>query len=174
MVIYLPILLALSLVRAKGFESRIVSVQSFLQSPPSSVLSSAAYDEVGELVILFGGANSRFSSIYSSFYFFNISDETWNEVTPESSLKPPKVYSAFSFSIKNKFYILFGMTETQISLDFYSFDLKSEKWSLEVLKGQKIDPVIESAEVLFEFEGKNYFAIHGGVTSSGQYSSLCL
>lgn len=171
---FLLFLLAFYIERVYGLESRLVSVLPFLSSPESSILSSVAYHEEDELVFVFGGANSRISTIYSEFYIFNVTDETWIELTSKSSLKPPEIYSAFSFSLNYTFYILFGRTQSQISLEFYSFDLISEEWSLQVLKGQKIEPVVESATESFEFEGRNYFAIHGGVANSGPSSALYL
>ena len=106
--------------------------QILLQSsvPPATIFSSLAYDPVSIRAILYGGTNSRITSIYSSLYSFDFKTDSWSELIPESNVSPPSLYSSFSFVHKSKFYLIFGRTDEEIFQNLYSFDLVNGKWNL--------------------------------------------
>ena len=135
--------------------------------PPPSLFSSLAYYQSENRAIFYGGTNIDSNVVYSEFYSFDFETATWSHINVKSSLLPPSLYSSLSFIYKSKFYLLFGRTKTQNFPGFYSFDLSLGEWNQEYLKGEKIEPVVEPASNTFEFKGKLYFAIHGGVTSDG-------
>ena len=152
----------------------IAPVKSSSLSPPSSIFSSIAYYEEASQVLLYGGSNSRISSVYSSLYSFDVKNQDWNELVPKSSLLPPALYSSISFIYGQKYYLLFGVTENRLFTDCYSFDLQSREWNFEEVNGIKLEPTLEPASILYEYEGNSYLAVHGGVTSNGLSADLYL
>ena len=162
----------ISFLRIIKCQSQTFSLISQGSSHPVSIFSTAAFYETKNEVLLYGGSNSRISIIFSDFHSFNLDSLTWNKIISKSTLTPPALYSSISFVYLDKFYLLFGMNEDKISSDFYSFDFTTEKWSTEYYSGDKIQATIKSAFVLFEFGGKSYLAIHGGVTAKGSIEDL--
>ena len=150
----------------------ISPVKSSSLSPPSSIFSSIAYYEEDSQVLVYGGSNSRTSSVYSLLYSFDVKTQDWNELVPKSSLLPPALYSSISFIYRQKYFLLFGITENKLFSDCYSFDLQSREWAIEDLNGIKLEPAFGSASILFEYEGNSYLAIHGGVISSDKSADL--
>ena len=150
----------------------IAPVKSSSLSPPSSIFSSIAYYEEGSQVLVYGGSNSQISSVYSSFYSFNIINQDWNELVPNFSLIPPALYSSISFIYKQKYFLLFGITENRLFTDCYSYNMRSGEWNTEVLNGIKFEPTFGSASIFYEYEGNSYLAIHGGVISNSKSSDL--
>ena len=167
-------LLELLSIIVNASDAVLTPLQSSSLSPRSSIFSSIAFYKNGNQVIVYGGTNSRISSVYSSLYSFDITNQNWSELVPKSSIFPPELYSSIAFIYGQKYYLLFGITENRLFPDCYSFDLQSREWNLEVLNGIKIEPALESASILFEYEGDSYLAIHGGVTSKGKSADLYL
>ena len=132
----LPLVIFLRIIKS---ESQTLSLISQGLSHPLTILSSAAFYKTRNDVYMYGGSNSRMSSISSDFYSFNLNSFTWNEISSKSTLSPPALYSSISFIYLNKHYLLFGMNGNKISSDCYSFDLDTEKWSEESFKGDKIE-----------------------------------
>ena len=161
----------LILTKCYAYINQVISESSV---PPATIFSSLAYDPISNRSISYGGTNSRITSIYSSFYSFDFNTDSWSEIISESSITPPKLYSSFSYIYKSKFYLIFGRNDTEIFLYSYSFDLVNGKWNIVNFLGDEIKAPVEAASTLFDYKGKSYFGIHGGVTTNGASQDLYL
>ena len=159
------------LIISEGLIKQVLSSSSY---PPPSIFNSVSYYSTQNIAVAYGGTNSKISDIYSSFHYFDFQSLSWNEIIPKSSFVPPKLYSSISFVYNNSYYLMFGRTENQISSQTYRFDFKSYEWKIQELKGYNTDVTAEFAYDIFEYEGKNLLAVHGGATFEGQSSELYL
>jgi hypothetical protein len=143
--------------------------------PTRSILSTTSYNPLKDEIILFGGATENYAELLSSLHIFNLKLSRWSTVIPQSSLVPPGIYSSFSFcSSDGKFFLLFGKTEKGISSDVYSFDFNHLSWEIVKLSGDSFKAAVDGASCHFEYNGKTWFAIYGGVNAFGESQDLIL
>ena len=155
-------------------EVSLEQVPNIGPAPQHSTLSSSAYFQEKNRIIIYGGMKESSSSILSDFYYYDLSLSTWGEFLIRSSLKPPGLYDSISFVFKKKFYLLFGRTFDEIFPDFYSYDLETDEWEKQEMKLMKIEAVSEAAFCIFESKGITYLALHGGITYNKVSSDLYL
>ena len=145
-------------------------------TPPfRSIYSTAALDNISNRIILYGGATENFANLISSLHVFDVSSKKWSEIEPQSLIEPPGLYSAYSFLSSNgKFYLLFGNTEKGLSSDIYSFDFDHLTWNYEKFSGDILKGSVLGASCSFQYDGKDWFAIYGGMTVYGESEDLYL
>ena len=143
-------------------------------SSPRMIHSSASSGNPKTLIFFFGGEEEN-NSLSSSLFSFDITRNYWQEIFSHSSFTPGGLSRCKSFlNSQNKLTVFYGVNEKGISENIYSFDVKLAYWQAASFNGDFIDPLIDSADCVFVFKSKTYFAMYGGVSINGLSSSLYL
>lgn len=143
-------------------------------SPPRLIHSSPSSTDPKTLIYFFGGEEEN-NSHSSSLFSYDINQNYWQEIFSHSSFAPEGLSRCKSFfNSQNKLIVFFGVNEKGISENIYSFDVKLAYWQEASFSGDFIYPLIDSADCVFVYKSKTYFAIYGGVSINGLSSSLYL
>ena len=158
-----------------SYSIEIISLPKSGTPPYRSMHNSATFDYISNRIILYGGATENYGNLIAALYVFDVSSKKWSEIESQSLISPPGLYSAYSFLSSNrKFYLLFGNTEKGLSSDIYSFDFDHLAWNFERLSGDLLKSSVFGASCSFKYDGKDWFAIYGGMTVHGESSDLYL
>lgn len=168
--------IALLLEATKPANSVLLEKMNSLGSiPPRFASSSATYKEDTDQIILFGGISGESSTFLSSLYYFDLKNSFWGEYVPQTSIRPPGLYTPKVFMGKdNKLIVVHGKTSSYISSDIFSFDFTMMSWEKEKLLGDYLPQTFESAVLEFTHNSIRYYAIYGGLTNEGTDEDLYL
>ena len=134
-------------------------------SPPRLSQPSSCKSESS--LIIFGGTKQD-NSQSSSLYTFNISTSLWTEVQPYTSKSPSQLSSSLLFmSTKQTLIVLFGINEKGISEEKFAFDFIYNSWNSVSLTGDFMIPTAYSANYKFTYNGQQFLAVYGGMSSFG-------
>jgi hypothetical protein len=131
--------------------------------------SAAIFHKKSNKIYTIGGfeieSNIRTVDINS----FDLTRRIWEKVETSSSYKPSAFLSHFAYISSNDQILIFSNY-----FEVFKFDLQGQGWSVEYLKGDLIKPKKGFAFTTFNFKGKEYAAIFGGIQDNTLSDNLHL
>ncbi|OMJ95575.1 hypothetical protein SteCoe_991 [Stentor coeruleus] len=144
-------------------------------SPPLITHSSAVYDEMTSNLITIGGFNTESEQLTREIFTFNLLNNTWGEIIPESEYIPEPFQDHYLHLTKSRvILVLFPVSDKGLLSDIFAFDLKTLKWEKKTLTGEPISSRRHSSICSFSHNGTDYFAIYGGFEKSEYDENLYL
>ncbi|OMJ77208.1 hypothetical protein SteCoe_23243 [Stentor coeruleus] len=154
---------------------KITQIPSTGTPPQLNYALTSIFDDQENRIISFGGYILEEKSYTYALNIFNLTENLWDRILPESSLVPPGLGSAQLYLRKDRtLLVFFGEKADGISGDVFSFNLNTRIWNTERLIGDPISGRRFYGFERFVFEGKNYVGIFGGITYLGSCNDLFL
>jgi hypothetical protein len=136
------------------------------QGPPpmNLVYTSAVYDSYSNSIIIVGGYYLDSNTDTSDIYGFNLTTLKWFQIIPESDFIPKGFELHYLFLTQSReILVFFGKYNDRCISDVYSFDLNSNKWSIQNIQGDKISARNFDVITAFRQNATDYIAVYGGV-----------
>ena len=154
------------------YSIKIDELTASSSSPPQLTYTSSVFIPSNNRIAVFGGQKSS-GSFSSSLYYFDLPTSTWGQYECSSPDPPPGLSQSHLFlASDSKLFLLFGKSAKGLSSSIFSFDLNSKSWSRANLTGDSIQASVGSSHCSYNYNGKNFFAIFGGITLNGLSDEL--
>lgn len=158
-----------------NFSLEITLLPSQGPNPPHLTYSSVVYDQNTSTLITVGGFNTESKKLISEIYTFDLLNNTWGEIIPESEYIPEPFQENYLYLTKSRvILILFPNTNQGLISDVFAFDLITSKWEIKTLTGEPISSRSHSLICSFYHNDTDYIAIYGGFEKSEYDENLYL
>ncbi|OMJ71786.1 hypothetical protein SteCoe_29907 [Stentor coeruleus] len=166
-------MLSIPSINVQGFE--ISQIPSTGTPPQRTYALTSIFDKQENRIISFGGYIIDEKSYTYALNIFNLTENLWDRILPESSLVPPGLgFSQLYLRNDRTLLAFFGEKSDGISGDVFSFNLNTRIWNTERLIGDSIPGRRFYGFERFDFGGKKYVGIFGGITHAGVSNDLFL